>query len=152
MRRYKKRLRVGEKCCLGDRLVLLACLPRVLRGIVLCTVQSINICFTDAWVMKAVRKDLPLSVNFHASVASVFVPVVLVHVNVLFSPHTTGSSGTLSFSISDADVFAIAVVLTGRAGLVGSSITLTFPSSALNRNSLVSLDFGGLRSLLAPVC
>jgi hypothetical protein len=37
--------------------------------------------------------------------------------------------------------------------LLGVSITNTFPFSALNRDSLVSLDFGGLRSrLLVPIC
>lgn len=53
--------------------------------------------------------------------------------------------------LSDADVFARVAVVTLIRALLGVSITNTFPFSALSRDTLVSLDFGGLRSLLVPV-
>ena len=87
-------------------------------------------------------KYLPLLVD---------VAVLFGDADVLLSPHTAGAAA-LSVGLSDADVLpGVPVVTTGRAGLLGVSITLTFPSSALNRNTFVSLDFGALRSLLVPV-
>jgi hypothetical protein len=89
---------------------------------------------------------LPLSVNFHTSVATVGVAVLLSDADVLLATHTASWSAAVFFS--DADVLAcVAVVTTGRA-LLGVSITLTFPSSALDSYTLVSLDFGGVGSLL----
>ena len=85
---------------------------------------------------------LPLAVDLNACVATVGVAVLFGDAYVLLSAYTAWATITLFFS--DADVFArVAVVSTGRA-LLGVSITLTFPSSAFNRNSFVSLDLGGL--------
>lgn len=77
--------------------------------------------------------DIPISLLSYADV----------NVNVLVSPSAAGSAAVTVF-FSNADVFAcIAVVTTGRVLLI-ISIALTFPSSALDLDSLVSLDFGGV--------
>lgn len=61
------------------------------------------------------------------------------------------STFAIAIFFSDADVFAVAVVSTGRrAGLRVVSLTSIFPSSAFNSYALVSLDFGS--RLLILVC
>lgn len=59
----------------------------------------------------------------------------------------TSAASAIPIFLCDADVFAVAVVSTGRAL---RSVVSIFPSSALDRNSLVNLDFSG-GSLLVPV-
>ena len=99
------------------------------------------------WVKMGV--DLPLPLNVDAGitrVVAVFAAAVLfVDADVLFSPHRASA---VAIFFCDADLFAVAVVATGRAGLVGRRLFLTFPSSALDRDTLVRLDLGGLSSLL----
>ena len=82
---------------------------------------------------------LPLAVN---------VAVLFGYADLLLSSPT----GATAVFLSDADVFACVAVVTLTWALLGVSITNTFPFSALfNRDTLVSLDLGGLRSLLVPV-
>lgn len=67
---------------------------------------------------------------------------------------TSASAGcAVAVFFGDADVLAEAVVSTGRGGLLRDLEFLTsiFPSSALDSDSLVSLDFGGFGSLLVLV-
>lgn len=88
-----------------------------------------------------------MAVNFNTGVAAVVVAVVLSDADVFFFPHAAWSSAIF---LGDSDVFTRVVVSTGRA-LLGESILLTFPSSALDRDMFFSLDFGGFRSLLVFV-
>ena len=92
---------------------------------------------------------LPLPLDIYADVSAIALTLVVVNADFLFSREATRAVTVL---FSDADVLtSIAVVLfaTGRAGLVGGvSVFLTFPSSALYRDSLVRLDLVGLCSLL----
>lgn len=70
--------------------------------------------------------------------------VVLVDTDVLFLGHAYGLRAT-AVVLGDADVFAEAFFVTGRGGFLGSSWwLLTFPSSALDRDLLFSLDLFGL--------
>jgi len=78
--------------------------------------------------------------------AAIGVTVVLVHADLLFSPHTCG---TVSVFFGDADVLAgVAVVAAGRVVVRSSDSFHTIPFSALDSRSLLSLDFGGFGSLL----
>lgn len=101
---------------------------------------------------------LPLAVNvyLYTSVDTVLllvaskalIAVVLCDADILTPVVLTR---TVAVFFGDADVFAVAVVSTGRrAGLRVVSLTSIFPSSAFNSYSLVSLDFGG--RLLILVC
>lgn len=97
--------------------------------------------------------DLPLPLDVDAGVTRVeavlATAVLFVDANVLLSPHRASA---VAVFLCDADVLAVAVVATGRAGLVGRRLLfLTFPSSALDRDTLVRLDLGGLSSLLVLV-
>lgn len=61
---------------------------------------------------------------------------------------------TTSVAIFFGDAYVLAVgtvVSTGRAGLRGESLSSIFPSSALDGDTLVSLDFSGFGTLLVPV-
>ena len=93
------------------------------------------------------EKVLLVFLDVYTRITAVDVAVVLSNADVLFSPPATRAAA-LSVFFSDADIFAGVAVVT--AGLL-VSITSIFPFSALNRDSLVSLDFGGLGSLLVPV-
>lgn len=73
--------------------------------------------------------------------AGVVATVVLVDTNVLFLGHACRATAVV---LSDADVFAEAFFVTGRGGFLGSWWLLTFPSSALDRSLLFSLDLFGL--------
>lgn len=150
------------RCSVDNTLRLLACLPSHVQG-KMCrararhkqkhkaTTQKWCSGGSGEWGEKQDSADLPLSIDLYAGVATVCVAVVLGDADVLLSSHTVWAVAA-ALSISDADVFTrVAVVTTGRAGLVGESISLTFPSSALDRDTLVSLDFGGVGSLLVPV-
>lgn len=84
----------------------------------------------------------PLSINFNASVAAIGVAVVCGNADVLLSPH---APWTVAVALADADVFTrVAVVSTGRALLVSAIFAELFPSSALDGDTLVALDLGGL--------
>jgi hypothetical protein len=76
------------------------------------------------------------------------VAVLFGHTDVLLS---SPARATAVF-FSDADFFAGVAVVTSFGALLGESVSNTFPFSALDRDTLVSLDFGGFRSLLVPVC
>jgi hypothetical protein len=76
------------------------------------------------------------------------VAILLSYADILLSSPTRATA----IFFGNADVLACVTVVTSRWALLGVSITNTFPFSALNRDSLVSLDFGGLRSrLLVPI-
>jgi len=80
-----------------------------------------------------------LTAFFEAVLAAV---VGLVDADVLFSAETSWAAAVV-FSC-DADVLADGLLVTGRAGLLGWWLLLTFPSSALDRYFLLSLDLFGL--------
>jgi len=67
--------------------------------------------------------------------------VGLVDADILFS---AVSSWAAAIVFSDADVLVDVLLVTGRAGLLGWWWLLTFPSSALDRYLLLSLDLFGL--------
>jgi hypothetical protein len=67
--------------------------------------------------------------------------VGLVDADILFSAE---ASWTAAVVFSDADVLVDVLLVTGRAGLLGWWWLLTFPSSALDRYLLLSLDLFGL--------
>ena len=91
---------------------------------------------------------LLLSLELNAGVTTVGVAVVFGEAYFFLLSHTCWAAPLF---FGDADVFGVAVVTAWRA-LFGSAITSIFPFSAFfNRDSLVSLDFGSLRSLLVPV-
>lgn len=82
-----------------------------------------------------------LEAVFAAGVAT----VVLKDADFLFSADASGTLAlTVVFSGGDADVLADALLVTGRAGLLGLRLLLLFPSSALDRYLLFSLDLLGL--------
>jgi hypothetical protein len=81
-----------------------------------------------------------LTAFFEAVLAAV---VGLVDADILFSDGASWAAAVL-FSGGDADVLADGLLVTGRAGLLGWWWLLTFPSSALDRYLLLSLDLFGL--------
>lgn len=84
-----------------------------------------------------------LTAFFEAVFAAGVATVVLKDADFLFSADTSGTA-TVVFSGGDADVLADALLVTGRAGLLGLRLLLLFPSSALDRYLLLSLDLFGL--------
>lgn len=111
---------------------------------------DLSVGVTLVWLVVA----LAVNVNLYASVDVLLVAadalVAVFNANVFTS--VSSSCGAVAVFFGDADVFAVAVVSTGRALLLLSIAVLSvFPSSALNSYTLVSLDFSGLGSLLVPV-
>ena len=84
-----------------------------------------------------------LTAFFEAVLAAGVAAVVLKDADFLFSADASGTA-TVVFSGGDADVLADALLVTGRAGLLGLRLLLLFPSSALDRYLLFSLDLLGL--------
>jgi hypothetical protein len=84
-----------------------------------------------------------LTAFFEAFLAAVVAAVVLEDADFLFSAYASGTA-TVVFSGGDADVLTDVLLVTGRAGLLGMRLMLTFPSSALDRYLLLSLDLFGL--------
>ena len=84
-----------------------------------------------------------LTAFFEAVFAAGVATVVLKDADFLFSADTSGTA-TVVFSGGDADVLADALLVTGRAGLLGLRLLLLFPSSALDCYLLLSLDLFGL--------
>ena len=80
-----------------------------------------------------------LTAFFEAVVAA----IVVVNADFLFSADASGTAMVV-FSGSDADVLTDALLVTGRAGLLGLRLMLLFPSSALDCYLLLSLDLLGL--------
>lgn len=103
----------------------------------------------DLLVSLDVDVDAGVNAGVEAVVAAVLeavlAAVVLVHADVLFSAHAGGAAAVV---LGDADVFAEAFFVTGRAGWLLGWWLLTFPSSALDRDVLFSLDLLGLLSIL----
>lgn len=103
----------------------------------------------DLLVSLDVDVDAGVNAGVEAVVAAVLeavlAAVVLVHADVLFSAHAGGAAAVV---LGDADVFAEAFFVTGRAGWLLGWLLLTFPSSALDRDVLFSLDLLGLLSIL----
>lgn len=86
-----------------------------------------------------------LTAFFEAVLAAGVAAVVLKDADFLFSADASGTLAlTVVFSGGDADVLADALLVTGRAGLLGLRLLLLFPSSALDRYLLFSLDLFGL--------
>ena len=86
-----------------------------------------------------------LTAFFEAVFAAGVATVVLKDADFLFSADASGTLAlTVVFSGGDADVLADALLVTGRAGLLGLRLLLLFPSSALDRYLLFSLDLLGL--------
>ena len=82
-----------------------------------------------------------LTAFFEAVLAAGVAAVVLKDADFLFSADASGTLAlTVVFSGGDADVLADALLVTGRAGLLGLRLLLLFPSSALDRYLLFSLD------------
>lgn len=88
-----------------------------------------------------------LTAVFEVVCAAVVATVVLEDADFLFSAYTSGTAAVV-FSRSDADVLADALLVTGRAGLLGLRLLLLFPSSALDCYLLLSLDLFGLLVVL----
>jgi hypothetical protein len=84
-----------------------------------------------------------LTALFETFFAAVVATVVLKDTDFLFSAYASGTA-TVVFSGGNADVFANALLVTGRAGLLGLRRLLLFPSSALDCYLLLSLDLFGL--------
>jgi hypothetical protein len=84
-----------------------------------------------------------LTALFETVFAAVVATVVLKDTDFLFSAYASGTA-TVVFSGGNADVFANALLVTGRAGLLGLRRLLLFPSSALDCYLLLSLDLDGL--------
>lgn len=101
-----------------------------------------------AEVMKC-APDLPLPLGLYTCFVAVSATLVLVDADVLLSSHRVSS--TIAVFLSDADVLAVSIFLTGRAGLVRILLLLTFPSSALDCDVLFRLDLGGLFSLFVLI-
>jgi hypothetical protein len=80
-----------------------------------------------------------LTAFFEAVLAAV---VGLVDADILFLGEASWAAAVV-FSGGDADVLAEVLLVTGRAGLLGWWWLLTFPSSALDRYLLLSLDLYG---------
>jgi hypothetical protein len=80
-----------------------------------------------------------LTAFFEAVLAAV---VGLVYADILFLGEASWAAAVV-FSGGDADVLAEVLLVTGRAGLLGWWWLLTFPSSALDRYLLLSLDLYG---------
>jgi hypothetical protein len=80
-----------------------------------------------------------LTAFFEAALAAV---VGLVDADILFLGEASWAAAVV-FSGGDADVLAEVLLVTGRAGLLGWWWLLTFPSSALDRYLLLSLDLYG---------
>lgn len=94
---------------------------------------------------------LPLAVDLYAG--GVAVAVVAGDADFLLAPDTASGSVAVAFTFFVAAFLSVALVSTGRALLGGVLVTSTFPFSALDRHSLVSLDLGSLRCLLfVSVC
>jgi hypothetical protein len=81
-----------------------------------------------------------LTAFFEAVLAAV---VGLVDADILFLGEASWAAAVV-FSGGDADVLVDVLLVTGRAGLLGWWWLLTFPSSALDRYLLLSLDLFGL--------
>lgn len=97
-------------------------------------------------VLAAVVETLFAAV-FEAAVFETGVATVgLVDTDVLFLAHV-GSWAT-AIVLGDADVLTEVLFVTGRGGFLGSWWLLTFPSSALDRDVLFSLDLFGLLVVL----
>jgi hypothetical protein len=88
----------------------------------------------------AARVEAVLTAFFEAVLAAV---VGLVDADILFLCEASWAAAVL-FSGGDADVLVDVLLVTGRAGLLGWWWLLTFPSSALDRYLLLSLDLFGL--------
>lgn len=103
----------------------------------------------DLLVSLDVDVDAGVNAGVEAVVAAVLeavlAAVVLVHADVLFSAHAGGAAAVV---LGDADVFAEAFFVTGRAGWLLGWLLLTFPSSALDLYVLFSLDLFGLLVVL----
>jgi hypothetical protein len=84
-----------------------------------------------------------LTALFETVLAAGVAAVVLVNADFLFSADASGTA-TVFLSGGDADVLADALLVTGRAGLLGLRLLLLFPSSALDCYLLLSLDLFGL--------
>jgi hypothetical protein len=80
-----------------------------------------------------------LTAFFEAVLAAV---VGLVDADILFLGEASWAAAVV-FSGGDADVLVDVLLVTGRAGLLGWWWLLTFPSSALDRYLLFSLDLYG---------
>lgn len=85
-----------------------------------------------------------LTAFFEAVLAAVVAVVVLEDADFLFSADASGTATVVFLGGGDADVLADALLVTGRAGLLGLRLLLLFPSSALDRYLLLSLDLLGL--------
>jgi hypothetical protein len=88
----------------------------------------------------AARVEAVLAAFFEAVLAAV---VGLVDADILFLGEASWAAAVV-FSGGDADVLVDVLLVTGRAGLLGWWWLLTFPSSALDRYLLLSLDLFGL--------
>lgn len=81
-----------------------------------------------------------LTAFFEAVLAAGVAAVVLKDADFLFSADAGGTATLTVVFSGDADVLADALLVTGRAGLLGLRLLLLFPSSALDRYLLFSLD------------
>lgn len=81
-----------------------------------------------------------LTAFFEAVLAAGVATVVLKDADFLFSADAGGTATLAVVFSGDADVLADALLVTGRAGLLGLRLLLLFPSSALDRYLLFSLD------------
>lgn len=104
-----------------------------------------------ALVVGALVVEAVLGAGLEAVVTALFeavvAAVVLEDADFLFSADASGTAAVV-FGRSDADVLADALLVTGRAGLLGLRLLLLFPSSALDCYLLLSLDLFGLLVVL----
>lgn len=101
-------------------------------------VLVVEVLVVEALVLAA-GVEAVLTAFFEAVLAAV---VGLVDADILFLGEASWAAAVV-FSGGDADVLAEVLLVTGRAGLLGWWWLLTFPSSALDRYLLLSLDLYG---------
>ena len=119
-----------------------------MEGCLLVSVDvNVNVAVETLVLVTLVFEALVLAAGVEAVLTAFFEAVLaavvgLVDADILFLGEASWAAAVV-FSGGDADVLAEVLLVTGRAGLLGWWWLLTFPSSALDRYLLLSLDLYG---------
>jgi hypothetical protein len=119
-----------------------------MEGCLLVSVDvNVNVAVETLVLVTLVFETLVLAAGVEAVFTAFFEAVLaavvgLVDADILFLAEASWTAAVV-FSGGDADVLVDVLLVTGRAGLLGWWWLLTFPSSALDRYLLFSLDLYG---------
>jgi hypothetical protein len=119
-----------------------------MEGCLLVSVDvNVNVAVETLVLVTLVFETLVLAAGVEAVLTAFFEAVLaavvgLVDADILFLAEASWTAAVV-FSGGDADVLVDVLLVTGRAGLLGWWWLLTFPSSALDRYLLFSLDLYG---------